>query len=651
MENGKRKVENGKRKVENGKRKDRKHHLRTGRNQTDVRLDYLLLGVILLMAAVLRLWRLGQVPFMHDEFSALFRLRFDSFRDLIEQGVKIDGHPAGVQVFLYYWTRLVGWNEFWVKLPFALMGIGSVFLIYLIGKQWFNSKVGLFSAAFFAASQLTVFYSQIARPYAAGLFFVLLMTYFWNKILFDAHKPSVGLCIGFAISTWLAAMAHNFSTAQAGLIFFTGLFFLKKERRTAYWLSGLGAVLLYAPNFPIFYHQLFVNGGIGGWLGKPETTFLTDFLQYTMNYAPLFMFAAGLLIVLPFILGRQERRKRPIRWAAFAWFVIIFALAFTYSLVKEPIIQYSTLIFCYPFVVMAAFSWHKNNTMTMKQTVIAVLVLLFIGVSTLIVNRRHYDLMYHQGYDQIALRMQHDSDSLQDIGFATFTESAKVPEFYQAKTKVNNRIIFDHDNNIADFNQWLGSSKTPYLGFGWTDYADPVWETQAVAHYPWQLHEDTWFTSRYLTLSKNPVPGASMMLREIQSEPEYLMGTEYGKPQYIYCDSIYSDLEILGVVATIHANDTVRRCLLVMELYENETDSLLLWHGSSYTDGLVLPGINKMAAALRFNEKQLPSRGKHIKTYLWNPDQGVLTQVRTDYYVTRHNPRLTGVYDPLSKIK
>ena len=113
----------------------RKHHLRSIRNKTSVKLDYLLLAVILLVAAVLRLWKLGQVPFMHDEFSALFRLKFDNFHDLVQNGIKIDGHPAGVQTFLYYWTKVVGWDEFWLKLPFALMGIGSVYLIYRIGQQ------------------------------------------------------------------------------------------------------------------------------------------------------------------------------------------------------------------------------------------------------------------------------------------------------------------------------------------------------------------------------------------------------------------------------------------------------------------------------------------------------------------------------------
>ena len=635
--------------MESGKWKNRKHHLRSVRNKTSRKLDYLLLGVILLVAAVLRLWKLGQVPFMHDEFSALFRLKFDSFHDLIRYGVSEgDSHPAGVQVFLYYWTKLVGWNEFWVKLPFALLGIGSVFLIYVIGKQWFNRKTGLLAAAFFAVSQFTVFYSQIARPYAAGLFFVLLTTYFWNKILFDLKKPSVGTVVGFAVAACLSALAHNFSAAQAGLIFLAGLFFLKRERRLAYWLGGLGALILYAPHLPIFYHQTFVNGGIGGWLAKPEITFLTDFLQYTMNYSPLFIFAVGILIILPFILQKPEKRRRPIRWAAIAWFVIIFALAFVYSLLREPILQFSTLIFCYPFVVLVAFSFYRNNSMTKIETIAAVLALLFIGSMTLITNRQHYDLMYHQGYDQIAQRMEQDNDRIDDIRFATATLRDDFPEFYQAQTKVSRRFIFDEDqHNTYDFRQWLDKDPSRYLGFGWTDYVHPAWETQAVASYPWLIQEDTWFTSKYLTLSKDSVAGARRLLHPLEEQPFVFSNMEWGQPHYLEGDSLDPETELLGIAATLRAYDTIPNCVLVIEVHDTLSDSLLLWQGACDACGTLLPGTNHLVNAIRFDKKQLNPQGKRIKVYLWNQNRGTMIAERFDYYCTRFNKRLSGLYDPL----
>ena len=309
---------------------ERKHHLRKIRNKTSDKLDYILLGIIIAVAAVLRLWKLGQVPFMHDEFSALIRTDFDNLHDLVTKGIIADTHPAGVQFFLFLWAKIFGWSEFWIKLPFALMGIASIYLVFKVGKQWFNNKVGLLAAAFFAVSQFTVFYSQLARPYIAGMFFVLLFAVFWNKILFDIRKPSLGTCIGFAVAAALAALAHSFSTAQAGLMFLTGLFFLPKERRKAYWLSGVGALALYSPNFPIFYHQLIEEGGIGGWLAMPKPTFLIDFVQYTMNYSPLFIFATGIIIILPIILQRRQKRSYPIRWAAAAWFIIAFGMAYIY---------------------------------------------------------------------------------------------------------------------------------------------------------------------------------------------------------------------------------------------------------------------------------------------------------------------------------
>ena len=241
----------------------RKTHLRKIHNVPNKRMDYILLGIIMLVAAVLRLWKLGQVPFMHDEFSALLRTRFDNFHDFIQQGVMPDSHPIGMQLFLWGWVKLFGWSALWVKLPFVLMGIGSIYLIYIIGRQWFNRKVCLFSADFFAVSQFTVFYSQLARPYAAGLFFVLLMAVFWYKVVFGT-KTTTKDYVGFALSAWACSLMQYFSIAQAGLIFLTGLFFLPKERRKSYWLSGIAAVALFVPTLPIFYQQLFVSGSIGG---------------------------------------------------------------------------------------------------------------------------------------------------------------------------------------------------------------------------------------------------------------------------------------------------------------------------------------------------------------------------------------------------
>ena len=603
----------------------------------------------MLVAAVLRLWKLGQVPFMHDEFSALLRTRFDNFHDFIQLGIMPDSHPIGVEAFLWLWVRIFGWSEFWVKLPFALMGIGSVYLVYLIGRQWFNRKVGLFSAAFFAVSQFTVFYSQLARPYSAGLFFVLLMAWFWYKVVFGTKKPTLGVYIGFALSAWACSLMQYFSIAQAGLIFLTGLFFLPKERRKAYWLSGVGAVLLFAPTLPIFYQQLFVSGSIGGWLAAPKSTFLLDFVQYTMNYSSLFMFAVGIIILLPIILGKRDRSHNPLRWAGLAWFVIIFAIAFVYSLLREPILQQSTLIFSYPFVIIVAFSLFMGRTLSPWRNALVVAVILFVGFVSLIITRQHYDLMYHQGFDQIAVRMQEDKEQYGDrIQFATRAEIGEAAEFYQAPLGIEDRIVFNRYTQLGDFNQWLSEHKeAPMLGFGWTDYISPVWETAAVGNYPYLVWKKDWFTSRYLTLSKTSMDGAENLLTPLSDAVHPIYGQEWSKSFFLCCDSLPDDVEALGIVAHTHSFDSLHDCVVVIEVHDTETDSLVLWHSQPVECGAFPSGKNVLVDAISFSDDFTP-KGKTIKTYLWNKGHDQMNLDQMSYYITHKSRVLTGLYDPLN---
>ena len=631
------------------KMRTRKNHLRKTHNVPSKRMDCILIGIIILVAAILRLWKLGQVPFMHDEFSALLRTRFDSFNDFIQQGIMPDSHPIGVQLFLWGWVKLFGWSEFWVKLPFALMGIGSVYLIYIIGRQWFNRKVGLFSAAFFAVSQFTIFYSQLARPYSAGLFFVLLMAVFWYKVVFGA-KTTTKDYIGFALSAWACSLIQYFSIAQAGLIFLTGLFFLPKERRKSYWLSGIAAVVLFAPTLPIFYQQLFVSGSIGGWLSAPKSAFLTDFIQYTMNYSQLFMFATGIIILLPLILGKRSKLRQPLRWVGIVWFVIIFAMAFAYSMLREPIIQHSTLIFSYPFVIIEAFSLFETRTLSPWQTALVVAAILFIGTTSLIMERRHYDLMYHQGFDQIAVEMKQGKEQYGDkIHFATRTEIGEAAEFYQAKTDVENRIVFNRYSNLGAFNDWLDEHQDiPMLGFGWTDYVNPIWEVTAVGNYPYLVEKKDWFTSRYLTLSKTPMEGAQYLLNELNTDScRYVEGQEWSQACTFPCDSLPKDIETLGAVIHFHNEVEVNQCVAVIEIHDATTDSLVLWHSSLAEDGHFLPGNHTIAAAILFSDDLTPE-GKTMKAYLWNQDKKPLVVTKLSYYYTNKSRVLTGLYEPLN---
>ncbi len=242
----------------------------------DVRINQLCLYLILVVAAVLRFWNYTAIPFTHDEFSALFRTKFADFAELIDKGIKVDGHPAGVQVFLFYLVKWVGFSEFWIKLPFVLVGIASIYLIYRIAKIWFTETAALLITAIFASIQYTVFQSQIARPYSTGLFFCLLLLWFLLQIS-TKNKIDLKLASGTVLSAAFCAYNHHFSMLLAAIIAISGLFLVDKSLLKNYLMLCVLSVILYLPHLPILFAQLKI-GGIEAWLAKPNIGFITDYL-------------------------------------------------------------------------------------------------------------------------------------------------------------------------------------------------------------------------------------------------------------------------------------------------------------------------------------------------------------------------------------
>ncbi|MFN5324650.1 MAG: glycosyltransferase family 39 protein [Bacteroidota bacterium] len=141
------------------------------------------LRLLLFLALAMRLYGLSAFSLSNDELSALSRLQFDSLIDVLKFGVYPDYHPAGVQLFLFYWTGLFGFDEWVVRLPFAWMGVVSVYLVFRIGKSWFGEATGLLAAGSMAVLEFTLLYSQIARPYSPGLMFALLTVFYWSRFL------------------------------------------------------------------------------------------------------------------------------------------------------------------------------------------------------------------------------------------------------------------------------------------------------------------------------------------------------------------------------------------------------------------------------------------------------------------------------------
>lgn len=366
--------------------------------------ERLLLLLIILIGIILRFWNYTNMPFMHDELSALSRLEFDSLRDVVKYGVMLgDTHPAGVQVFLYFWTMIGGTGEMWVKLPFITSGIVSIWLSYKIGKLWFNGTTGLLTATMIASTQLFVLYSQIARPYSSGLLLTLAMVYMWSLYFFKERKHQY--LILYIVFSVMAAYNHYFSLLFVAIVGFSSVLFIKERKEyLTFLVAGITIFIFYIPHLNIFFTQ-FEKGdtvGVGGWLEKPEPVFLWDYINYMLQFSIWNWLCFGIAMVLLFI-GKSRLasfddsiKKRA---TLLLWFLLPIIAGYTYSIIKTPVIQYSTLLFSTPYIYMLLFSFNKN----VKSVILSIAVFLLITANTfaLIKERQHYDIFYRQPYDEL----------------------------------------------------------------------------------------------------------------------------------------------------------------------------------------------------------------------------------------------------------
>ena len=461
---------------------------------------------LLIIASALRLFNIFHLEYTFDELSALNRIEYHSFSELISQGVKLDAHPALIQVFLYYYCKLFGTAEWVVKLPFILAGISSVYIIYLIAKKWFNETTGLLTATILTCAQYFVFYSVVARPYVSGLLLCLLSLKYWLDILFD-DKVNKTHYLWFSIFVTLSALNHHFSMMFVALCAIIGLFFISKARLKNYIIACFGAIILYSPHFPILWYQLQVGGigaASGGWLNPPENDFIIKFIKYVFHYS----YAFGLIFITIIIWAHFKVKHHvsllqyKIRFSLFALFLVSFLIGFFYSQKVNPVIQYSTLIFATPCLLLFAASFAGELNLKLKW--IAMTGLLIVGIGTLVFKRKYYDLIFRQSFDTY---IQTADQLILEKGntnvYSLFKGEPWFLNFYKKKYQSQARfqVIENEAFGLMDYQALYDTLSSDYLILGDFTASQLL---QASAYYPFVYQKIKGYGYELYVLSKKP---------------------------------------------------------------------------------------------------------------------------------------------------
>jgi hypothetical protein len=453
---------------------------------------------IVILAALLRCYHLFEIPLINDELSALNRLRFPSFAALIRQGVMPDGHPALVQVFLFYYTKLTGLSPALIKLPFIICGTAGVYVAYRVFGRLLNSRTGLLVAAFMATSQFFIMHSQTARPYAPGLLFVLLLTQ--QLLVVWEGKAQKRHYVFIALLLVLLASTHYLAALTGAVIVMLFLWNAGPFRKPLLVACGVAA-LLYIPQLPVLIQHMKI-GGIGTWLGKPQPGYIIGFARYLTQFNAwvLVLFGAGIPVSLYLALCRSDEHPRKKLLTLIGVFTITYLVLYCYSVWRNPLLQYPALLFATPFLL--AFAFYAFTRLPRPGYIILLFTLIAAQCYALTVSRRHYRLFYDQSYQAV----------VQDIGkYAGINTplllNGNAPyyfDFYFEREGIKPNILHSRIDTLsyADFGKLLHAVKADTIVIAHAFDLAPEYFSMARSVFPDSVYgaqrafNETWILAR-----------------------------------------------------------------------------------------------------------------------------------------------------------
>ncbi len=148
--------------------------------------EYFLIGLIVLIALVLRLYKIDQfMTFLGDEGRDVRVIR-----DLLHGNLVFIGPQTSIGNMylgpLYYYLvapalLIAGYNPVGPAIEVALIGSLTVFLVWLFGRRWFGRVAGLIAALLFALSPVAIIYSRSSwNPNPMPLFALLCIWGIWQ---------------------------------------------------------------------------------------------------------------------------------------------------------------------------------------------------------------------------------------------------------------------------------------------------------------------------------------------------------------------------------------------------------------------------------------------------------------------------------------
>jgi len=272
-------------------------------------------------------------------------------------------------------------NSSFVLFP-ALLGVATVPLFYLFGKEVLDERVGILSAALLTFSPFHIFYSQEAYSYSTVLFVFTLAIIFYVKAIRDDSRKD---WIIFGIISALCFWVHFYTIIPIAVLFLHAIFIkMINSKRTIYELkriveSGLTFIILISPLIFIVierYFTLTARPPTYGVLGP--VLILESFTRFS-SFNP---FLAVIFLIL-FVLGMVPLWRKS--KSTFLLFLMLITLPFLISVLLSARMTMNPRYLIYLLTVFytgiaCSYSWIQH--LSPRKWIILGLIIAIVCVNS-----------------------------------------------------------------------------------------------------------------------------------------------------------------------------------------------------------------------------------------------------------------------------
>lgn len=254
--------------------------------------------ILVVIAAVLRIWYVGKTNLGYDESFSLY-MSLQSLPDAIRMLCKGDNPPLW-EMLLHFWIKPFGISEVAIRSLSLIFSTLTIIPIYLLGEKYIHRLAGITAALFYCFSTFSIYLAHECRVYSLIGFLTASSTLLFISIIKDPKIfkfilltiVNLMLMYGHYLSVWIIVMEF---------IIAMGIKPVRKMLWKPYLIHAAALILLFIPMFPVLFKRFMDSGVNGTWIEKttsPEV--LYDFLWRMCN-VPVITVLAILILVSAFI--------------------------------------------------------------------------------------------------------------------------------------------------------------------------------------------------------------------------------------------------------------------------------------------------------------------------------------------------------------